>query len=487
MLFNSYEFLFLFFPIALLGYFALGRREDSNAANLWLVAASLFFYSYWNVRYLPLLLASIAFNYACSGVILRYRKRADKRTGRKGAFIFGLVMNAGLLGFYKYTDFFLENVNFIAGTHFNLLHIILPLGISFFTITQMVYLVDCYEGVAKDHNLVNYTLFVSFFPHLLAGPILYHKPMMKQFANPETKTVQWENIARGFTLFIIGLAKKVLLADTFMTYVSPGFNDPAGLTFVDAWITALSYMFQLYFDFSGYSDMAVGLARMMNIEIPVNFNSPYRAKGLIDFWQRWHMSLTTVITNYLYTPIFRSCRNLTFRNAMWATFLAMFIAGIWHGAGWTFIVFGTMHGVGLVVNHVWKHYHLPMNIFLGRAVTLLWVMVAFVFFRADSIHDAWLIMMAMCDPSQLILPTGGIVEKYFVFLKDSGVIFSGDAMFMGLKYILVGSLCVAFLPSSNRIVERMKPTLIWAFVVAAVGFVSMIRMGSYSEFLYFQF
>ena len=169
MLFNSYEFLFLFFPIALLGYFALGRREDSNAANLWLVAASLFFYSYWNVRYLPLLLASIAFNYACSGVILRYRKRADKRTVRKGAFIFGLVMNAGLLGFYKYTDFFLENVNFIAGTHFNLLHIILPLGISFFTITQMVYLVDCYEGVAKDHNLVNYTLFVSFFSASFSG------------------------------------------------------------------------------------------------------------------------------------------------------------------------------------------------------------------------------------------------------------------------------------------------------------------------------
>ena len=485
MLFNSYEFLFLFFPIVLLGYFALGKREDSNAANLWLVAASLFFYSYWNVRYLPLLLASIAFNYVCSGVILRDRKRADKRMVRKAVFIFGLCVNVGLLGFYKYTDFFLENVNFIAGTDFNLLHIILPLGISFFTITQMVYLVDCYEGVAKDHNLVNYTLFVSFFPHLLAGPILYHKSMMKQFANPETKTVQWENIARGFTLFIIGLAKKVLLADTFMTYVSPGFNDPAGLTFVDAWITALSYMFQLYFDFSGYSDMAVGIARMMNIEIPINFNSPYRAYGIIDFWRRWHMSLGTCVRNYIYIPL--GGNRLGEKRKMENLFLSMLILGLWHGAGWNYIIFGAIHGFALIVNHTWKRYRLRMWRPLGYTLTLGTVLVGWIFFRADSIHDAWLIMMAMCDPSQIILPAGGIVEKYFVFLKDSGVIFSGDAMFMGLKYILVGSLCVAFLPSSNRIVERMKPTIVWAFVVAAVGFVSMIRMGSYSEFLYFQF
>ena len=317
MLFNSYEFLFLFFPIALLGYFVLGKRADSNAANLWLVIAGLFFYSYWNVRYLPLLLASIAFNYVCSGVILRYRKRADKRAVRKAAFIFGLCMNAALLGFYKYTDFLLENVNLLLGGAFTPLHIILPLGISFFTITQMVYLVDCYEGVAKDHNLVNYALFVSFFPHLLAGPILYHKPMMKQFSDPQTKAVQWENIARGVSLFVIGLAKKVLIADQFVQYVAVGFGAPERLTFFDGWITAICYAIQLFFDFSGYSDMAVGIARMMNIKIPINFDSPYRAYGIIDFWRRWHMSLGTCVRNYLYgnTEKFFCCtielRNIT--------------------------------------------------------------------------------------------------------------------------------------------------------------------------------
>ena len=482
MLFNSYEFLFLFLPIAVGGYFFLGNREKTSEwANIWLVGLSLFFYSYWDIKYLPLLLLSIGFNYVVSGYIIRYRKEKQKKNA-KTMFLLGIIFNAGLLGFFKYTDFFLENLNYL-GAQFPLLHIILPLGISFFTITQMVYLVDCYEGVAKERNLIHYALFVSFFPHLLAGPILYHRPMMKQFKDAASRRVDWDNMGRGLSLFIIGLAKKVLIADSFVSVVAKGFAHPEQLTLVDSWTVAICYMMQLYFDFSGYSDMAVGIARMMNINIPINFDAPYRAYGIINFWQRWHMSLTTTITNYLYTPMVMACKKITFGKAMAATFASMFIAGIWHGAGWTYIIFGSLHGLGLVLNHTWKKYHLWMWKPLGYVLTLGLVLVAFVFFRAESVTDALQVLYAMVGGNGVLLPPA--VATFMNGNFDTNLMALSEYDIP--RKTLVVLLLVIFCPSSNNIIKRLQPNYKWAVVLAALFSYGIASLSQMTEFLYFQF
>jgi len=480
-LFNSYEFLFLFLPIAVGGYFFLGNREKTSEwANIWLVGLSLFFYSYWDIKYLPLLLLSIGFNYVISGYIIRYRKEKQKKNA-KTVFLLGIIFNAGLLGFFKYTDFFLENLNYL-GAQFPLLHIILPLGISFFTITQMVYLVDCYEGVAKERNFVHYALFVSFFPHLLAGPILYHRPMMKQFKDSSLRHVDWDNMGRGLSLFIIGLAKKVLIADSFVQAVAVGFSSPERLTLIDSWLVVLCYMMQLFFDFSGYSDMAVGIARMMNINIPINFNSPYRAYGIIDFWQRWHMSLTTTITNYLYTPMVMACKKITFGKAMAATFASMFIAGAWHGAGWNYIIFGSLHGLGLVLNHTWKKYHLWMWKPLGYVLTLGLVVVAFVFFRAESVVDALQVLHAMVGGNGISLPhrVAEVLNHHF------GIIVATWGADVPKQTLIIALLLVIFCPSSNDLIKRMQPNNKWAFALAVLFVWGILSLSQMTEFLYFQ-
>ena len=324
MLFNSYEFIFLFLPIVLAIYFFLGNKLNKSA-NIWLMFASLFFYGYWDIHYLPLLMGSIAINFIIAGQIIKSRQN-DNLLKSKLLFLAGLIFNIGLLGYYKYLDFFLKNLNRL-GADFELMNLILPLGISFFTITQLLYLFDCHEGLVKDHKLANYALFVSFFPHLMAGPILYHRQMMKQFNNSKLRKLNWSNISAGLSLFVIGLMKKVLIADELSPYVGMGFSNAAGLDCFTAWLTAISYMLQLYFDFSGYSDMAVGLSRMMNLEIPINFNSPYRAASMINFWQRWHISLTNAITACVYMPIVKYLKTRTLSHTIIASFIAFFIVG----------------------------------------------------------------------------------------------------------------------------------------------------------------
>lgn len=485
MLFNSYEFIFLYLPVVLVGYFLLGRARRSELANVWLVAASLAFYGYWDARYLPLLVGSIAVNYVLSGRIIAARAAAktERAQGRvaKCWFLAGAAFNVALLGFFKYTDFLLENLNYL-GADFSLLHIVLPLGISFFTITQLVYLVDSYEGVVQSREPVSYALFVSFFPHLLAGPILYHKSMVKQFSDASLRRVNWENMSRGFALFILGLGKKVLIADALSPYVGACFSAPGELSMLEAWTAVICYALQLFFDFSGYSDMAVGIARMINIKIPFNFNSPYRAYGLIDFWQRWHMSLTWAITNYLYTPMVMACKKITFVKAMLATFAAMFIAGIWHGAGWTYVVFGALHGLGLVLNHIWKKKHLPMWRPLGYVLTLLLVLVANAFFRAASVGDAMTILTAMFA-GDLLVP-----QKVADLAQHAGVVLPAlTAWAAPKKYLLLAVLMVALLPSSQSLVERLRPRPIYAVALAALLLLSIISLTRVSEFLYFQF
>jgi len=469
MLFNSYEFIFLFLPIALLGYLGLGKIGNGLLSKSWLLLASLFFYSYWNPIYLPLLLGSIIINYYVSGIIINHREKIGILISTKLVFQLGICFNIVLLCFFKYMDFFIDNTNMIIGSNFSLLHIVLPLGISFFTITQMVYLVDTYEGLVHERDIINYSLFVTFFPHLLAGPILHHKPTMTQFANTLITKINYENIYRGLFLFVIGLFKKVLIADNLAPYVKLGFNNPEQLAFFHGWLIALGYAFQLYFDFSGYSDMAVGTALMFNINIPINFNSPFRAKNIVDFWNRWHISLTNTITTYLYTPILKSFKSITFKKAMLSTFIAMLIAGFWHGSNWTFIIFGAMHGLGMVINHIVKKRKIKINPPLAHFFTLSWVLMAFVFFRADNITSALIILKAM-------------------FCFKGILVFNNWVQYRHLfELCIISGLLVAFSPNSNELLKRVQPNWKWLFIMTILLIVAFYNLSKITEFLYFQF
>ena len=481
MLFNSYEFIFLFLPIVLAGYFFIGKKHD-RAANVWLALASLFFYGYWNTNYLPLLLMSIAVNYTFAGLILNARSNKNA-SHSKMYFILGLIFNLGLLGYYKYFNFMIENLNRL-GTNFELINVILPLGISFFTITQLLYLFDCYEGVAKDHNLVNYALFVSFFPHLMAGPILYHRQMMKQFDNPSLRQLDWSNMSRGLTLFIIGLMKKVLIADELSPYVGLGYSHTAELDCLTAWLVAISYMLQLYFDFSGYSDMAVGLSRIMNLEIPINFNSPYRASSMINFWQRWHISLTNAITACVYMPIVKFLKTRTLMHTITASFISLFIVGIWHGAGWTFVIFAFLNAIGITINYIWKHYKLSMPKFLAHIITLTYVLLTMVFFRAGSVQDAINVFKSMVGLNGIVFP-----QKIVTLAEHFGILIPvGDVPGTLSKTIfIIAVLLVALCPNSNQLIKNFKPSYTW-LVVIIVGFIlTILSMTQPTEFLYFQF
>ncbi|MEI6206730.1 MAG: MBOAT family O-acyltransferase [Desulfuromonadales bacterium] len=489
MLFNSFEFIFLFLPITLLIYFLLLRRRLTIAARSWLLFASLFFYSWWDIKYLPLILGSILFNYTIGGLLAEYGADRPRHVSKRTIFITGIIANIGLLCWFKYMDFFINTTNGVLGTQLPLLKIVLPLGISFFTITQIAFLVDAFEGLVEERNLLNYALFVTFFPHLLAGPILHHSDMMPQFERLRNKVLNWKNLYLGLVLFFLGLFKKVVIADTFSTWASAGFDGTQPLTLIPAWLTSLSYTFQLYFDFSGYSDMAVGIGWMFNISLPINFNSPYKATGMIDFWKRWHMTLTNFVTTYLYTPILRAFGRITFTRSLVAIFLAMLISGFWHGAGWNFIIWGGMHGLGLVVNHVWKKNKLKMPGWLGWLITFYFVTVSFVFFRSKSLEGAFRILEGMAGLNGIMLHKSLAEVR---FLKNLGIAFGGwlDAVkgndrtwIMAITALLI----VLFLKNSMEIVSYVRPARRWLCMLFVIAFWALLDMGKVSEFLYFQF
>ncbi len=449
----------MFFPTVLAVYFALGRLR-AELCNGWLLLSSLFFYGYWDITFLPLLIGSIAVNYIIARLILRRRSKIF--------FIVGLSFNIGLLGVYKYSN----------------LGLILPLGISFFTITQLLYIYDCYAGVSKDHGLVNYALFVSFFPHLMAGPILYHRQMFKQFDNPALRSPEWQNLSSGLILFTIGLIKKVMIADQLSPYVGEGFGSTATLDCLTAWLTSISYMLQLYFDFSGYSDMAVGLSKMMNLDIPINFNSPYRASSMINFWQRWHISLTNAITACVYMPIIRRLKTRTLGHTVTASFIAFFIVGIWHGAGWNFVVFALLNAIGIVVNYVWKFYNRSMPKPLAHVVLLAYVLLTMIFFRAESIDNALEMIAAMVGANGIVFPQKivTLASMFGVDLTVGNVPGSLDKIIFALAIGLV-----AFAPNSNQLTKKIAPSPIWAAATAVALFIAVLHLSRVTEFLYFQF
>jgi len=487
MLFNSYEFIFLFLPATVFVYFYLAKKRLTIASKAWLILASLFFYSWWNVVYLPLILGSILFNFAV-GSALSNEKISPKSFPRKIILIFGLVANISLLGYFKYVDFFISTANSLFGFQADLLHIMLPLGISFFTFTQIAYLVDAYRQEVKEMDYLNYSLFVTFFPHLLAGPILHHKEMMPQFDDVKTKVVNYKNISAGLFLFAIGLFKKVEIADNFAVWANAGFNSHNTMTFLEAWATSLSYTFQLYFDFSGYTDMALGAALFFNIKLPQNFNSPYKALDIQDFWRRWHMTLSRFLRDYIYIPLGGNrVAELTVCANLMVTFL---IGGLWHGAAWTFVFWGMLHGLALVVHRIWKNNGFRMHKVIAWLITFNFLNITWIFFRATSFEDAFGIIKGMLGFNGIAI-SAKFIEKY-PQLAEFGI---SSLKFIGNQeikeqtlYWLVAAIpFVLLLKNSNIMASNFRPTkktLAFAVIVFCFG---VMNMSKATEFLYFQF
>lgn len=519
MLFNSYGFIFLFLPAALLGYFQLARLDHRYAAA-WLALASLFFYGYWNPAYIGLLLGSIVVNYNFGTWIASSGTKIDP-VRKKYLLAIAIAANLMLLGYYKYANFFLDSLNGVAGSHLSLGEIILPLGISFFTFTQIAFLVDAYQGKVKERNFIHYLLFVTYFPHLIAGPILHHGEMMPQFARPATYRFSYENMAVGLTIFLIGLFKKVLIADGVAAYVGPVFAAPGAgveLTFTEAWGGALCYALQLYFDFSGYSDMAIGLSRMFGITLPINFHSPYKAVNIIEFWRHWHMTLSRLLRDYLYIPLGGNRKGKVRRYLNLMT--TMLLGGLWHGAGWTFIMWGGLHGLYLIVNHAWHGIRrslgqnpeqalpAPLRQF-SVLLTFLTVVIAWVFFRADTFDHARAIVWAMAGGNGCSLPDAWLVKWGTMgqWLAAHGVAFGPThGLISGGTYnwIWILMLIVWLAPNTQQIMQHFKPALgipsgmpatrlAWspttpvAMLVWLLGFVVLINLSHQSAFLYFQF
>ncbi|MDB5569129.1 MAG: hypothetical protein JWN93_312 [Hyphomicrobiales bacterium] len=504
MLFNSYEFIFAYLPIVLALYFLAGRIGVRAAAGF-LGFASLAFYAWWNVAFLPVLCVSIAFNYGAGVLIQRH---AGSMLGRLVLYA-AVGADLAALAFYKYADFLIASSNRL-GTSLPLLDVVLPIGISFFTFTQIAFLVDTSRGHVKERRFVDYVLFVSYFPHLIAGPMLHHAQVMPQFSRPSACRPDAQAIAVGIFIFVIGLAKKVLIADSFAPYAAGVFDHGSPTAqpgLAAAWMGALAYTFQIYFDFSGYSDMAVGLSRMFGINLPVNFRSPYQATSIVDFWRRWHITLSQFLRDYLYIPLggSRGGNARRYVNLL----VTMLLGGLWHGANWTFVAWGGLHGVYLVANHLWRarRGHEPAGrrapraaAALSWAATFLAVVVAWVFFRAHGLQQALDVLGAMAGANGLG---------------------SGDAMLhvagkhIGSGRFFVNMTILAFaliaLPNSQTIAgwlekllsgvegpvvvlnRKISPMALSraasasALVCALVFFAAVAMLGRKAEFLYFQF
>jgi len=507
MLFNSYVFIFLFLPLVLFGFFSIAKKTNKGAL-CWLLIASFIFYGWWQPKYLILLILSLVVNYQI-GVIL------TKETQRSPWLVGGIVFNLALLGYYKYANFIVDNVNYLAHSNYHLNSIILPLAISFFTFQQIAFLVDTYRRQAIEIRFLNYGLFITFFPQLIAGPIVHHQSMMPQFNQKKIFRINQQQLAKGMTLFFIGLFKKVMIADALSTFATPVFNAASNhyvLTIWEAWGGALAYTFQLYFDFSGYSDMALGLALLFGIKLPQNFNSPYQAKSIIEFWRRWHITLSNFLRDYVYIPLGgnRNGKLQRYRN-LWIT---MFIGGIWHGAGWTFMIWGLLHGFYLIVNHLWanccfKFKQQRYYLLLAQGLTFVCIVIAWVFFRAQNIHVALNMLKSMFLGNGIHLPIrfkDSLIANYLG--NQHGIVYEG--LFSnglchwpsGCMVLLFAAWISFYWPNTAQLLKRRQytenayqsvlalhwvPNVFWQSVILFLALSAVLQLGKMSEFLYFQF
>ena len=472
MLFNSIEFLFIFLPITFGVYFLLNKWKLVKPASAWLVIASLIFYSYWKIDYLPLILISMIFNYSVGSAL---SSSDNLKINRKLLMIFAVGANVALLGYYKYFDFLIHNINLIFKQDFNYMHIVLPLAISFFTFQQIAYIVDSYEGKTKEYDFLTYSLFVTFFPQLIAGPIVHHQEMMPQFANLRNRVINHRNISIGLFLLAIGLFKKVMIADFLSPFVKPAFDEIQILTCFEAWCASIAYTLQLYFDFSGYCDMAMGIGYLFNIKLPQNFNSPYKSESIQEFWRRWHITLSRFLRDYVYIPLGgnRAGEFKTYRNL----FLTFLIGGIWHGANWTFIIWGAMHGLAICINRFWKKLNVKLPHFICVIMMFFFANITWVYFRAQSIHKA----------NQIIASMFGFNGFAPVVIDKLRLSFENGSLKLSLLLLIPSLILLFFVKNSNEFAEKFKPNAIYFTATLLMLLISVLSINKVSEFLYFQF
>jgi alginate O-acetyltransferase complex protein AlgI len=503
MLFTSTAFLCFFLPVVLAAFFMVGRKYRNGAAT-WLVLASLFFYGWWNIRFLALLIGSIGFNF-CAGRYIANQVNCvtSSAHGRaRLALIASITINLTALAYFKYASFLATNANAILSTAISFGEVVLPLGISFFTFTQIAYLVDTFQRKANETSPVHYMLFVTYFPHLIAGPVLHHSEMMPQFKRESTYRINLESLASGASLFLIGLAKKTVLADSLGSFADPVFDAASKglpLSLIDSWFGALSYTFQLYFDFSGYSDMAIGTSMLFGIKLPINFSSPYQASSIIEFWKRWHITLSAFLRDYLYIPLGGNKKGSVrrFLNLI----ITMTLGGLWHGASWNFVVWGALHGTFLILNHAWnaafRHQdsvQIPSagRRSLGILLTFLCVVICWVMFRADTLAAARAIYEAMLGMHGVVLveQVVELLPALRAYVTVAGKMTTlGNGTVMGIVeqagLIIISCVICFALRNSQKMSERSRLVAVAAsigFVIQAVFF-SRIA----SPFLYFQF
>jgi D-alanyl-lipoteichoic acid acyltransferase DltB (MBOAT superfamily) len=512
MLFNSIEFLFFFLPVVLFGFIVLQRRGKSRLVMAWLTLSSLFFYGWWNPTYLWLLGLSIAVNYSLGGIL-------SGRDGlaRRGLLAVGITFNLGLLAYFKYGNFFIDNIVAVTDISFNFSHIILPLAISFYTFQQITYLVDASKGLTDSHGFLEYCLFVSFFPQLIAGPIVHHREMLGQFKHLGEARDNWRNCSVGLSILTIGLFKKVVIADSFALFATPVFtiaDSGQTLHVLESLAGAFSYAMQLYFDFSGYSDMAIGLACMFGLKLPVNFYSPYRAQNISDFWRMWHATLSRFLRDYVYTPLGGFLCSP--RRQRFNLFMTMFAGGVWHGAGWTFFLYGVCHGLYVVIHQLWRiNVSGPLNLVgkawykaLAQLLTFLVVVFTLVLFRAETLAAAVGVYQGLLHSGQWVFS-----PAYLQQLQDTNIfaILSMSGLAVNMMTVVFGTLVLAtaacwLLPSTWQLFQSFdvaydqpptgrgavlqiawQPRLGWAVFIAFLFVACCLNLTQVSEFLYFQF
>lgn len=472
MVFSSYVFIFAFLPVTLVTYFMLSKKNLA-LQHVFLVSASLFFYAFFNLSYLLIIVASIVANYILAKAMVAFGKHS------KTVLLIGILFNIGMLAYYKYYDFFVENINVAFGSDFVLKHILLPLGISFFTFQQFSFLISVYKGEEKIENFIDYSLFVSFFPQLVAGPIVLYGEMIPQFTAEENRFVNYDNVARGLYMFSIGLFKKVVIADSVALFANNGF-EITDIGFSAAWLTAFSYSLQIYFDFSGYSDMAIGLGKMFNINIPRNFISPYKSESMTEFWRRWHITLGRALSTYVYIPLggSRKGKVRTYRNLL-VTFL---VSGLWHGADWTFVLWGVLHGMCCVFERLFSNLLLKIPRAIKIPTTFLLVNFLWVLFRAPNFATAQSIYRGMfnvvnLDVSQI---SSLVFDGWINFPKIVDIVHI--IVVLGILYFIVFRA-----RNSLERFEVFSPTVNTMLSTVLLLCVSVIHLSRENVFIYFNF
>jgi alginate O-acetyltransferase complex protein AlgI len=496
-LFTTAAFICLFLPVTLVGFFVIARTHHMGAA-LWLLLASVFFYGYWMPEFTMLLLGSIIGNFLFGTAIAKRadsENARDRRWGHK-LLVIAVTANLALLAYYKYANFFVENLDMALGVDWEIGKVVLPIGISFFTFTQIAFLVDTWRKGVREYKFIHYGLFVTYFPHLIAGPVLHHAQMMPQFKDPSTYRFNGGNFSAGLAIFALGMFKKVVLADGISPYADAIFNaaDTGGSPdALEAWLGAVAYSLQLYFDFSGYSDMAIGLSWMFNVRLPFNFDSPYKAVSITEFWRRWHMTLSQFLRDYLYIALGGNRRGVVRRYANLMT--TMVLGGLWHGASWSFIIWGFLHGLYLAINHgfrawcgpIWRDRLDRSRTFtlLAWLLTMLAVVIAWVLFRAETLAGAWMILQGM---AQLWTPIDTHVHLWNAGLHASA----------GVTWCAALAALACLAPNTNRIgdylLQHANASWRWrslynGMACALVAFLLAINSlrDSVSAFIYFNF